>query len=125
MTDLEMLALAAKTAGHVLHPEWNCAEAGIFLGSGVDGDLQYVWNPLADDGDALRLAVRLQITVCNEHLSAGEVYCTRYMDEVFPSVTSVTDNAALIPTVNPEDYAATRRAIVLAAAEIGRTMRDV
>jgi hypothetical protein len=61
------------------------------------------WNPLTDDGDALRLAVRLRMNVDWE--SADCVWC---------------DNEG--ETVEGDDpYAATRRAIVRAAAEIGRS----
>jgi len=46
MTDRELLEAAAKAAGIQVHPdgiEWNRNEEG------------YRWNPLTDDGDALRL----------------------------------------------------------------------
>jgi hypothetical protein len=80
------------------------------------------WNPLTDDGDALRLAVRLQLNVCNEHLNAGVAYCTRSLpgagldEDRYPEVRSGTNENEVIDA----DYAATRRAIVLAAAEIGK-----
>jgi hypothetical protein len=61
MSDREWLKLAAQAAGHKLYPEWDCAPNGILLGQGVDGDPQYVWNPIDCDGDALRLAVELDL----------------------------------------------------------------
>lgn len=73
-----------------------------------------LWNPLADDGQALRLAVQLQLTVANEHLRAGCAYCTNADDVTFPTVDSVTTEDSVLPA----DYAATRRAIVLAAAQL-------
>jgi hypothetical protein len=94
MTDRELLELAAKAAGRGnqwwMESTWN----------GPDKD----WNPLTDDGDALRLAVlRLRMNVDWE--SADCVWC---------------DNEG--ETVEGDDpYAATRRAIVRAAAELGRS----
>lgn len=110
--DRELLELAAKAAG--------IASNG--LGDCFDMDREAPWNPLSDDGDALRLAVKLQLTICNEHVNAGQVHCTRGY-EVFPSVESGTIcDGPMAENVIPEDYAATRRAIVRAAAEIGRAI---
>jgi hypothetical protein len=90
MTDREMLELAAKAAG-----EWPSPEPFEHVLSR--------WTPLTDDGDALRLAVRLRMNVDWE--SADCVWC---------------DNEG--GTVEGDDpYAATRRAIVRAAAAIGRS----
>jgi hypothetical protein len=118
-TDRELLELAAKAAG--ICGRW----ARRRFGNASDWSEYFVvgprvgkvWNPLTDDGDALRLAVRLQLTVCNEHLTAGAAYCTKGLDwsgptedARFPQVQEVVDG----------DYAVTRRAIVRAAAEIAR-----
>lgn len=96
MTDREMLELAAKAAGISLEDEhyW------------INGCWTR-WNPLTDDGDALRLAVRLNIGV-QSHAGRGDY--------------SLSDDGSG-PHVEPHGtnpYAATRRAIVHAAAEIGR-----
>jgi hypothetical protein len=68
---------------------------------------QTCWNPLTDDGDALRLAVKLGMDVC------------------FGANYVIVRGSVQTPTVNSADdpYAATRRAIVRAAAEIGRNMK--
>jgi len=58
-SDKKLLATAAMAIGHTLYPEWDCAIKGILLGAGKDGDPQVVWNPLDDDGDALRLLVAM------------------------------------------------------------------
>jgi hypothetical protein len=92
MTDRELLELAAKAAGIELG-EW-CKELDAFW-RGKTGD--GIWNPLADDRDAFRLAVKLGI-------------------DVFPWQNKTHDER----TIGIE--AATRRAIVCAAAEIGRAM---
>ena len=94
MTDRELLELAAKAAGN-----------GFVIG---------YWNPLTDDGDALRLAVKLGLDLelhgCNStHPYAVAFDCNRNIAE-----EEQPDNG--------DPYAATRRAIVRAAAEIGRCM---
>jgi len=59
MTDREMLELAAKAAGI----DWikNCVwiENGFY--SPLAKHERIAWNPLTDDGDAFRLAVKLKI----------------------------------------------------------------
>jgi len=69
-------------------------------------DQEYVWNPLTNDGDALRLAVKLTIHITSSPTDAWA--STLLVDATEPMGT--------------DPYAATRRAIVRAAAEIGRTM---
>lgn len=113
-TDFELLAFAAKAIGVELR-ENMFEEADYYH---VVGNDCVGWNPLINDGDAHRLAVRLQLTVCNEHVSAGTSYCTKD-DESYPLVRSGDNEDHVVDS----DYAATRRAIVLAAAEIGRNMK--
>lgn len=67
------------------------------------------WNPLTDDGDAMRLAVKLNIT--------WEAYF-RFIDDV-----PVIDCQGEVELQGSDPCAATRRAIVRAAAEIGREMK--
>jgi hypothetical protein len=98
MTDSELLELAAKAAGlEVVTPT--------MLAYGQ-------WNPLTDDGDALRLAVKLQIHMAkyDNYASACQLGSDREDEEV------VWDHE------EPDPYAATRRAITRAAAEIGKAM---
>ena len=94
MTDRELLKLAAKTAGITLDG-W-CSEDDDGKAGFRDWTAGLIWNPLEDDGDALRLAVKLRI-------------------DVFPWQNKTQDER----TIGLE--AATRRAIVHAAAEIGRS----
>jgi hypothetical protein len=91
MTDKELLELAAKAAGITLGEYWTP-----HLGRHHD----HCWNPLTDDGDALRLAVQLNI-LKNAYLESW------IAQEVGKGL---------------DWYAATRRAIVMAAAQIGRAM---
>jgi hypothetical protein len=106
VSDRELLELAAKAARIEVtpHPNGKVTPQFIFLADGRN------WNPLTDDGDALRLAVKLGLTI--QHLTANE--------EVVVSSYSGSSEAYEFYLSDP--YAATRRAIVRAAAEIGRAM---
>jgi hypothetical protein len=92
MTDRELLELAAKAMGEKVPPRFY-PDGSASLISGAR------WNPLADDGDALRLAVKLGL----------------YIDGKFTAHQDVHE------FVEFGELAAVRRAIVRAAAEIGRT----
>ena len=110
MTDREMLKLAAKAAG-IEHPggEHSRADDGRLW----DCNGLRWWNPLTNDGDALRLAVALRINIWVEKTL---------------SIVEVCSNGDE-PNLIKKEYcdaetqmAATRRAIVRAAAAIGETM---
>ena len=88
MTDRELLEKAASAAG--------ISSDG--LGTCFDMDRGQPWDPLTDDGDALRLAVRLDLNVLSGIVRA-------------PDGDLTLDGTEGI-------YAATRRAIVRAAAAI-------
>ena len=92
MTDRELLELAALAAG-------NGAEWYVGLGMGIDCGVSVplLWNPLEDDDLALRLAVKLGISID-----------FRVEDRVSANGLSIELGA--------DHYAATRRAIVRAAA---------
>ena len=102
MTDKELLELAAKAAGidlvwHGNTDPWCFAEIG--------PDIK--WNPLTDDGDALRLAVKLQMSL---DTALGQ------------SLAIPLGGKDCVEQHADDPLAATRRAIVRAAAEIGRQM---
>jgi hypothetical protein len=108
MTDKELLEMAARAAGIVgvdgVYP--------IFRGASQDWNSEHwtEWNPLTDDGDALRLAVQLgmQITIILDGADGDH----------FPQ--TMVDWATEEHINDP--CAATRRAIVRVAAEIGKAM---
>jgi hypothetical protein len=107
MTDRELLELAAKAAGYGLHwLEEEQAFYGYFPAEIRDDD--YPWNPLTDDGDALRLAVKLGVEVYQYYDSAAVLWKGDEIVEYYKN--------------NNDPYAATRRAIVRAGAEIGKGM---
>lgn len=117
MSDRKLLELAAKAAGisNYYVSEWVGGVSLMLSPNPKVGPI--AWDPLTDDGDAFRLAVKLNIEL-RFHL-AGDV----------PGVTATcaADSRLPIPrepwTPKQGDKpAATRRAIVRAAAEIGKTM---
>lgn len=101
MTDQELLTYAAKAAGIGIDiipyddNNFSCYHSGC----GV------TWNPLKDDGDALRLAVKLEMDINCMELSQFQV--ATYDDK---GNATYTDDSCV------------RRAIVRAAAEIGKGM---
>jgi hypothetical protein len=107
--DKELLELSAKAAGIDLRMyEGMVVQPGTGLVV-VNAKTGLKWNPLTDDGDALRLAVKLDMNV--------EVW------NPFKEVWVVAEGYDVIEEPWGEDkLAATRRAIVRAAAEIGRGM---
>ncbi len=111
MTDRELLENAARAAGiegeyvreHFAYgDEW---VQGINTGAAI------YWSPLADDGDAFRLAVNLGLIV-NMPSALGEEATVKFYDVEIAEPIGVCR------------YAATRRAIVRAAAEIGSEQPD-
>jgi len=102
MTDRELLEAAAKAAGM---PAFASGATGLRVShDGVRSG--YIWNPLTDDGDALRLAVKLRLV----------------NSLTFPDVPSVASEQWVMNGGEIDWYAATRRAIVRAAASIGEKL---
>ena len=105
-SDRELLEMAAKAAGI------ECVTPTM-----IDHDQ---WNPLTDDGDALRLAVSLNLCVqpaCSDDYDRA--YVAAYLfDACGLEVISVREAYE----VGAPPYEATRRAIVRAAAAIGSAM---
>ncbi|MBG4728727.1 hypothetical protein I5F64_24815 [Pseudomonas aeruginosa] len=76
------------------------------------------WNPLTDDGDALRLAVVLGLTVECDFNDSDTCTTSETRGEILADESS----GMLGELVGEPEFAATRRAIVRAAAEIGKSM---
>lgn len=118
-TDRELLELAAKAAGIVgkweRRPDYIQERWYFNVPYDVQGMLSgFEWNPLTDDGDALRLAVKLKLDI---ELSLGEdILSVDRWDAVGEKYIANMEAKGNAP------YAATRRAIVSAAAEIGASM---
>lgn len=120
MTDRELLELAAKAAGYALKwgetyivgdDEVDCTDLS-YVVSGQPDEADWLWSPLEDDGDALRLAVKLRMAVYPPESDGDGATVSG------PGAQGgwTTEECATDP------YAATRLAIVRAAAEIGRSM---
>jgi hypothetical protein len=107
--DHDLLTLAAKAAGLDIDFGDRLVDGSNAVCYFNRGDGEF-WNPLVDDGDVLRLAVKLRIKF---FINEPCVYAGRVSDA---GIVSVFEEFVDDP------LAATRRAIVRAAAEIGRSM---
>jgi hypothetical protein len=110
--DRQLLELAAKAAGIDL------------TGSSFNGTFVFWtprkpnWNPLTDDGDALRLAISMRISIVHEsEFLEGELIPT--IECIGPDRGNGSRYCAMHSLEN-DPMAATRRAIVEAAAEMGK-----
>jgi len=119
MNDKDLLELAAKAAGFGAPGSgavcWT--ESEYPRGSGMNGalwnyvghmDTAELWNPLTDDGDALRLAVKLKLTI---FIESGAVRIGPGID--YPDIYFEDEDPCAV----------TRRAIVLTAAQLTRTTK--
>lgn len=113
MTDRELLELAAKAAGiGPLDFDYATREGhGFYFGprlpmpQGVFMAATWTyWDPITNDADALRLAVKLRL-----HVDTWDGFV-----QVFHESGGVSETF-----YGSDSYAATRRAIVRAAAELG------
>lgn len=102
MNDRELLERAAKAASVQLG--WNYSKRLGGLQYSVDMATGLGWNPLILDGDALRLAVKLGLAIYPAGSGTG---CAPEGQETGHYVKH-----------DPDPYAATRRAIVRAAAAL-------
>ena len=126
MTEREMLVFAAKAYGLG-------SDSGGFIwteseyprGSNTNGalwnykgwhDTAELWNPLTDDGDALRLAVKLGIGF--RHRAGGDGSTYPGLVTVFTGSFDLTEYVSQ----SGDEFSATRLAITKAAAEIGKRM---
>lgn len=107
-TDRELLELAANSAGYVLDSDGDRLDERENCGAPLR------WNPLNDDGDALRLAVKLRIDVVHDDPRDNDAW------------VMAGANMDCVEDVDGESSrgTATRRAIVRAAAAIGEHSND-
>lgn len=115
MRDRELLEWAAKAAGETLEfKEFGDILMPVRV---VGGESQYYcWNPLRSNGQAMELATALRLSVCHHHNGDN------------PAVTAMVPvewHGVFMEADEPhadDANAATRRAIVRAAASIGQQM---
>jgi hypothetical protein len=116
MGNNELLKWAAKAAGpHIQMGSFGSGPCWLQPDEVLGGFKP--WNPLRDDGDALRLAVRLGLNVIQQQTFKGP-------EPVAAACGFSIDDYRLTSTnYGGDPYAATRLTIVRAAAEIGKAMR--
>jgi hypothetical protein len=105
MSGKELLTLAAKAAGFRVHEYCELSGGDPYLWVSDQAGGSFTWSSIADDGDALRLAVKLELLVDMHglHVRVSMPYEIGHL-----AVEAKVDNPA----------AATRRAITRAAAAI-------
>ena len=104
MTDRELLEAAARAAGFDRF-DFDGRDEYIVDPSYIDADgFPVLWDPLHDDADAFRLAVKLNI---------------RFAGEWGGKCVALVGLREFAEQPGSDPYAATRRAIVRAAAQIG------
>lgn len=104
MEDRELLEMAAKAAGL----NYKVTEDHVRLLVRGSDNLQRPWDPLSDDGDAFRLALKLQIKI--EYVPE--------MDSVMCSLPG-SMGATSVAAIGDVEL---RYAIVQAAAQLGLTL---
>ena len=111
MNDRELLELAAKAVG------LKVISYSEGYGCGIEGDGVW-WNPLGNDGQALRLAVQAGLTIAPANGSNAD------MVEVYQNSSLFGTSADGTAEKHDDDpMAATRRAIVRAAARGGEQIK--
>lgn len=132
-TDRELLELAAKAAGvtgaygkyqgDMYDPD--CGQVGICVYTTGRGDPSYLWNPLIDDGDALRLAVKLGLAVIPYPIYAHPKHSVIVKQYDHRAVLREESDVVIdeIEVFGTDPMAATRRTIVRAAAIVWEKMK--
>lgn len=110
MNDKELLELAAQAAN--IEVVWRNNSGAFYYDNPDTGREEF--DPLTDDGEALRLAVKLGLFI---DAYSAMTTVGRVVDPLSLAVKTLEEAHC------SEPYAATRRAIVRAAAEIGRNMK--
>lgn len=117
MTDRELLELAAKAAGLVIDKSSHNGGGSRNDGFDIQGNAVLdwhngiLWNPLTDDGDNARLRRSLCIVVQWFPTDVAAMHCS-----------SDGRGRSWAEPYGDDPASAERRAVVRAAAEIGRTM---
>ena len=128
MNDRELLELAAKAMGRKIKTKFYKADGWCAWWHHViskDIDEWCDWNPHTDNADAFELAVKLGLKV-SPYVFFSEK-CQLAASAVQSGGGRADDIRGVFPKysesfIQHDPYAATRRAILLAAAEIGRGM---
>jgi len=104
----DLLTWAAKAAG-IPTDNWNDGTEPYSSGEGFILASGRIWNPLDDDGDAFRLSTKLELSIDY----------AKWTHTVFYGV----DKFVQEDWHDKDSHIAIRRAIVRAAAELGKAMQ--
>lgn len=129
MTDRELLELAAKAAGYGIHDfteDGGCwaYELGV-VHTRNEEDPVFKWHPRDDNGDSFCLAVKLGVKVLpypQFSLEKHSVEVARLTLAPLEDDENTFIGPQLVEDYKSDPYAATRRAIFLVAAAIGKAM---
>jgi hypothetical protein len=110
MNDRELVDMAAKAAGYTLNEDFDMHKRYWPW----CWDLERNWCPLSDDGDALRLAVKVGL---------HNYFGIEIQSDCTQSTSFDPWEHCEFEEHNDDPYAATRRSIVRAAAVVGREMK--
>ena len=124
MSDCELLEQAAKAAGIKYDTKRSAPnkESGSYFGLWleIEGEpnefTRRYWNPLTDDGDALRLATKLGLSIQFDRAPSTTMTLGK------PLRVCVWGLGWHREDINDHWGSATRRVIVQAAADLGRNM---
>lgn len=136
MDDRELLELAARAywgdeIDDVCNIEWSEEDQAIAYTHADNqdhngNDRTFLWSPLTDDGDALRLAVRLGIKVMPYPVYSPDKHSVEASRLALAPPTDDENTYVgpqLVERYGDDPCEATRRAITRAAAEIGKDMQ--
>ena len=122
-TDRELLELAAKAAGYTTNHPWNAKRltfnppVDALVVQHANGPFHTAWNPLDDSGAAMNLAINLDLAII-----PYPIY-NKQKHSVLVQKKNLDESRFEKMELHGDDpRAATRRAIVSVAAEIGKAM---
>ena len=123
ITDRELLELAAKAAGYTTNHPWNAERLTMnppvdaLVVQDANGLVHTAWNPLDDSGAAMNLAVDLDLAIV-----PYPIY-NKQKHSVLVQKRNLDESRFEKMELHGDDpRAATRRAIVRAAASIGASL---
>ena len=125
-SDRELLELAAKADGVPAYwsVDGTLQHRPIFVvaAGGRMGTMRYEkeWNPLKNDDDAFRLAVKLGISILPRPVCAEQKHSVMAKQRLMSDTMRIANPTETIEPYGDDPCAATRRAIIRAAAAIAK-----
>ena len=122
MNDKELLEAAARAAGIEIEQRYEepAKFRGLLLKAWKAPNAPAFWNPLTNDGDALRLAVKLGLQITPYPIYTEPKHSVLVRKALLPGDDDESRSVEIIaPYAAGAPESATRRAIVRTAAAIG------